>query len=237
LNPGTQVLKRGFHSERSPHFSKDRYEERMHDTSFQILYLGEDLAWSKISTALSDAADSPLKIHRAQSLNELFLVLAGGNWHAVAVDIRAWKYQGLHYVDKVRSEYPALPILALYSLSENELALKAKAIGASRCLLLEQLTPASVHSAVASCLSEKKSPFHSRKAPSMPANVDSGDSAAIVSSKNESISHALSNLLCVISANADVLADHVALSGPGGRSLSEIKRAAKSAADLTRLLR
>jgi CheY-like chemotaxis protein len=209
----------------------------MHDQPFQILYLGEEIAWSKISAAHNDAASCTLKIHRAQSLNELFLILAGGNWHAVAVDIRAWKYQGLHYVDKIRSEYPSLPILALYSLAENEVALKAKAIGASRCLLLEQLTPDAVHFAVASCFSDKKSHSHSRKAQPMPASPNASDSAVVASSKNDAISHALNNLLCVITANADVLADHVVLSGPGGRSLSEIKRAAKSASDLMRLLR
>ena len=63
------------------------------------------------------------------------------------------------------------------------------------------------------------------------------NSGSEVSSKNQVISHALSNLLCVITANADVLADRVGSSGPEGRSLAEIKKAAKSAADLMRLLK
>jgi hypothetical protein len=41
----------------------------------------------------------------------------------------------------------------------------------------------------------------------------------------------------VITANADILSEHVDASGPGVRSLSEIKRAAKSASDLMRLLK
>jgi DNA-binding NtrC family response regulator len=210
----------------------------MHDQFFQILYLGEDLAWSKISSPpVNEAARLQLRIHRAQSLNELFLILAGGEWHAVAIDIQAWKYQGLHYVDKVRSEYPAFPILALYSEDEEELARKAKTIGASRCLPIEQLTPDTVHLAVLSCVSERKSKSHLRKVPPMQFSSEVPNSAPVITSKNQVISHALTNLLCVITANADVLEEHVGSSAPGVRSLAEIKKAAKSACDLMRLIR
>jgi len=216
---------------------KEPYKKSMHDQSFQILYLGEDLAWSKISTSLTDAARLNLKIHRAQSLNELFLILAGGVWDAAAIDVQAWKYQGLHYVDKIRSEYPAFPILAVCPILESDLALKAKTSGASRCLPLEQFTPEAIHLAVLSCVSEKKSQSHLRKAPPMQVGFEVPDSASAMASKNQVISHALSNLLCVISANADVLAEHVEPSGPGVHSIAEIKKAAKSAADLMRLLK
>jgi predicted ATPase with chaperone activity len=52
----------------------------------------------------------------------------------------------------------------------------------------------------------------------------------------EVVSHAVNNLLCVINANADVLADHFADSNLAARSVHEIKKAAKSAADLIRSL-
>jgi DNA-binding NtrC family response regulator len=208
----------------------------MHDPSFQILFLGEDSTWSKISASLNEA-HATLKIHRAQSLNEVFLILAGGTWHAAAIDVTAWKYQGLHYVDKIRSEYPAFPILALFPSAQGELAIKAKNSGASRCLAVDQLTPDALQLAVVSCYSEKKSQLHSRKAPPMQLNYEMPPPVSGVSSKNQAISHALSNLLCVITANADVLADRVGSSGPEGRSLAEIKKAAKSAADLMRLLK
>jgi DNA-binding NtrC family response regulator len=208
----------------------------MHDQPFQILFLGEDRTWTSVSTSMSEP-HAAIKIHRAQSLNELFLILAGGTWHAVAIDIAAWGYQGLHYVDKVRSEYPAFPILALFPSKEGELAVKAKTSGASRCLAVDHLTPDMLQLAVFSCYSEKKSQVHSRKAAPMQLSYEVPTSASGVSSKNQVISHALSNLLCVITANADVLADRVDLSGPEGRSLAEIKKAAKSAADLMRLLK
>lgn len=216
---------------------KERYKESMHDAFFQILYLGEDFTWGKISASLNDAARLNLKMHRAQSLNELFLILAGGNWHAAAIDIAAWKFQGLHYVDKIRSEYPALPILALYNGSQVDVAAKAKISGASRCVLADQLSPDTLRMAVVSCLAEKKSQLHVVPTPSVRLSAASTGPDSGEYSKNQVISHALNNLLCVITANADVLSEHVAPSGPGPRSLAEIKRAAKSASDLMRLLK
>lgn len=209
----------------------------MYDSAFQVLFLGEDLAWSKVSQSLVDAPRFNLRVHRVQSLNELFLILAAGNWHAAALDVHAWNFQGLHYVDKVRSEYPAFPVLALYSTSAIDLPSKAKNMGASRCLPLEQLSAESVHAAVLSCLSEKKSESHLRKAPPVQLTFNIPDNPSLASSKAQIISHALNNLLCVITANADILAEHLNSSGPGAHSLSEIKKAAKSASDLMRMLK
>lgn len=207
----------------------------MQDSAFHVLFLGEDGAWSKVSQTLTDAPRLNLRIHRAQSLNELFLVLVGGTWHAAALDVQAWSFQGLHYVDKIRSEYPAFPILALYSASAMDLALRAKHSGASRCLPLETLTAEAMHMAVLSCMSERKSQDHLRKAPPMQVSFDVPEDGS--SSRTRDISHALNNLLCVITANADILAEHVNGSVPGTHSVAEIKKAVKSASDLTRLLK
>jgi DNA-binding NarL/FixJ family response regulator len=209
----------------------------MYDSDFQILFLGEDLAWSKVSHSLADAPRVSLKIHRAQSLNELFLILAGGTWHAVLIDVHAWNFQGLHYIDKVRSEYPVFPILALYSTSMLDLAAKARNVGASRCLSLEQFSADALHAAVVFSLSEQKPQSHLRKASPVQLNFNLPDTSSLPSSNAQIISHALNNLLCVITANADILAEHLNGSAPGNHSLAEIKKAAKSAADLMRQLK
>lgn len=217
--------------------TKEPLQRCMQDSSFQILFLGEDLAWSRISSTLTDAVRSQLKIHRAQSLNELFLVLAGGQWHAAVVDIQAWNYQGLHYVEKIHSEYPSLPILALHTSADIALSRKAKNSGATHSLYLEDVTADTIHLALLSGLSEKKSQSRLRKASSVQLTFNIPDSVSDATSKNQVLSHALNNLLCVITANADMLAEQVGASGPGGHSLSEIKRAAKSASDLMRLIK
>lgn len=206
----------------------------MQDPVFQILFLGEDLAWSKVSRAIAEAPAASLKVHRPHSLNELFLVLAGGNWQAVVLDVHAWQFQGLHSVEKIRSEYPALPIIALYSPALPDLEAKAATCGASRTLILDEFTADALRDALVSCISEHKSRSHFRKASPMHLKLEIPETAPFPTTKNQIISHALSNLLCVISANADLLADHVNSNGPGTHSLSEIKRAARLAADLMR---
>ena len=205
----------------------------MSNSPFHLLYLGEDLAWSKLSQALVAAPRASIKTHRAQSLNELFLVLAGGRWNAVALDVHAWNFQGLHYVDKVRSEYPSLPILALYSSSVNDLDNKAKNVGASHTLALESLNPDTVLSAIFSTLADLHP--HIRKDSSVLSSFDLPEATS--GSRNQAISHALNNLLCVITANADLLSEHVSSASAGEHSLTEIKKAAKSASDLMRQLK
>jgi hypothetical protein len=99
---------------------------------------------------------------------------------------------------------------------------------------LDDLTACALRDAVLSCISEHKSESHLRKASSMHLTLNIPETAPFPTTKNQIISHALSNLLCVISANADLLADHVSSSGPGTHNLTEIKKAARSAADLMR---
>jgi len=207
----------------------------MSNSPFHLLYLGEDRAWSRLSQALAAAPRASIKTHRAQSLNELFLVLAGGRWHAVALDVHAWNFQGLHYVDKVRSEYPSLPILALYSSAVTDLANKATNVGASHTLALEDLDTDTFLSAIFSSLADLHPYSQPRKDSSVITAFNLSDTTP--SSRTQAISHALNNLLCVITANADLLAEHVPHDSTGERSLIEIKKAAKSASDLMRQLK
>jgi len=209
----------------------------MSNSPFYLLFLGEDLAWSKLSQALAACARHSVKLHRAQSLNELFLVLAGGRWHAVALDAHAWNFQGLHYVDKVRSEYPFLPILALYSSAVHDLHNKATNVGASRCIALEALDTDTLFSAIFAIMADLHPNSHSRKDSSTGSVLGHTDPPLPVSSRTQAISHALNNLLCVITANADLLDEHISGSSHGQRSLTEIKKAAKSASDLMRYLK
>jgi len=131
----------------------------MQDSVIQILFLGENPSWSKLSQALSAAPDAPLHVQRLDSLADIFPALAVGRWHAVALDLHAWNFQGLHYVEKVRSEYPAFPIVALYSPSIPELDTKATTCGASRCIPFDHLTADSLEFAIASTLSDSEPQF------------------------------------------------------------------------------
>jgi len=211
----------------------------MQDSVFQILFLGENSSWSKLSEALLSSPDAPLRLHRLESLSDLFHSLAVGRWHALVIDVHTWNFQGLHYVEKVRSEYPAFPVIALHSRSIPDLDKKAITSGASRCIALDELSADSLHSAVASTFADSKSRYLLQKGSQMqlPLNNPDGVPITLTLSKNQVITHALNNLLCVISANADLLTDRLTASGPEVRPLFEIKKAAQSAAALMRHLK
>jgi DNA-binding NarL/FixJ family response regulator len=209
----------------------------MQDSVLKILFLGENPTWFQLSQTLGETPAALLDVHRLDSLADLFQSLAAGCWDAVAIDVHAWNFQGLHYVEKVRSEYPAFPILAVYSPSVQELRAKAHTCGASRCLPLDDFTVAGLHNAVTACLAKNKAQSHLRKAAPMQLTFNIRDASTFPSSKNRVITHALNNLLCVISANADLLADHLTATGSDAHPLQEIKKAAQSAAALMRQLK
>jgi DNA-binding NarL/FixJ family response regulator len=209
----------------------------MSDHSFCCLFLGENPSWLKISQALVQAPSVSLNVQRTVSITEASHVLSASPWDALAVDLHAWSFQGLRAIQKFRSEYPAIPILALFYPSVKELEAKALRAGASRCLSLEDLTAESIHGVILSLHTEKKSQTYLRKDSPMDLELYYRKGSTLPASRTEVVSHAVNNLLCVISANADVLADRLAGSDPAVRSVAEIKKAAKSAADLIRQLK
>ena len=205
----------------------EKQESPMYDPVFQILFLGENPSWLRVSHALAEAPEAPLRVHRSQSPAEFLRLLAAGRWDALAIDLHAWSFQGLRIVQKIRAEYPAIPVFALLYPSVKDLDKKAQQAGASHCLSLNQLTADVLHTALLAAHSENKTQAH--LAPDDPQHAE-----RFPGHRMNAISHALNNLLCVISANADVLADRLDGSDPGAHSVAEIKKAAKAAADLMR---
>jgi len=214
---------------------KEMQERPMYDPVFQILFLGENPSWLRVSNALAEAPDAPLHVHRSQSPTELLRLLAAGRWDALAVDLHAWSFQGLRVVQKIRSEYPAIPVFALLYPSVKDLDKKAQQAGASHCLSLNQLTADMLHTALLAVHSANKAQAHLRNG--SPMDLAPGDprhDERFPVNRMGAISHTLNNLLCVISANADILAEHLTGSDPSAHNVAEIKKAAKSAADLMR---
>ncbi len=211
---------------------EEKLERTMHHTVFQILFLGENPSWMRVTNALAEAPAAPLRIHRSDSPSDLLRVLAEGYWDALAIDLHAWSFQGLRVIQKIRAEYPAIPVLALLYPSVKDLDKKAQQAGASHCLPLNQLSADLFHSALLEAQSEQKAQVHLRKADEMDLAVGTRTTGHYLPNRMEAIAHTLNNLLCVISANADLLADQIAGSEPAVHNVEEIKKAAKSASDL-----
>ena len=211
----------------------------MLDKVLKILFLGESPSWLKLSQAVLEAPAASLQVHRAQSSSDAFRALSTQKWDALAIDLHAWSFQGLQSLQKIRSEYKAMPLIALIYPAVKDLEKRAMEAGASRCLTLDSLTARELHAAIASVMLEEKAESQQEKEQEE-IEVEralSNEASAQRMAKIELVSHALNNLLCVISAYADVLADQVAGSEPAVRSIGEIKKAAKSASDLMRHLR
>ena len=203
--------------------------------SFRCLFLGENPSWLKITKALAQSPFVSLTVQRAYSFDDACHTLSTSPGDALALDLHASNFQALDSIQKFRSELPVFPILALFDPSAQDLATKALRAGASRCLSLHDLTAETMHHAIRSLIPERKTQ------PAVQKDSDVGlyfrKDSAHPPSRAEIVSHAVNNLLCVINANADVLADHFADSTLAAHSVHEIKKAAKSAADLIRSLK
>jgi DNA-binding NarL/FixJ family response regulator len=205
--------------------------------SFRCLFLGENPSWLKITAALAHSPFVSLTVQRASSAAAAFSDLSVRSWDALALDLHASNFQALDSIHKFRSELPFFPILALFDPSAQDLAdLATKALhaGASRCLSLHDLTAETIHHAIRSLTPDAQTQSLLRRHADVTPYFRKD--SAHPPSRAEVVSHAVNNLLCVINANADVLADHLAESNLSARSIQEIKKAAKSAADLIRSL-
>ena len=209
----------------------------MSDNVLNILFLGERPSWLKLSQAILEAPDVPLRVHRAQSPSDAFRMLYARKWDALTIDLHAWSFQGLLSLQKIPSEYPAMALIAPVYPTVKELEKRAVQAGASRCLSLDKLTARELHAAIVSIIIEKKAEFQNQKGQEMQLERALSGEDPLHRSKVELVSHALNNLLCVISAYADILADQVPGPEPAVRSINEIKKAAKSASDLMRHLK
>jgi DNA-binding NarL/FixJ family response regulator len=205
--------------------------------SFRCLFLGDNSSWLKITETLAQSPLVSLSFQRASSSAAAFNALSAPFWDALVLDLHASDFQALDSIQQFRSQLP-VPIVVLLDPPTQDfvdLATLALQAGASRCLPLHDLTAEILYQAILSLIRDRKTPPPLRADSDLRLNFR--QDCAHPPSRAEVVSHAVNNLLCVINANADVLADHFASSGLAAHSVHEIKKAAKSAADLIRNLK
>jgi signal transduction histidine kinase len=95
-----------------------------------------------------------------------------------------------------------------------------------------------LHGAIESVIVERKAEFQNHKGQQETELQRAlSNESPLQRNKIELVAHALNNLLCVISAYADILGEQVEGPEPAVRSIGEIKKAAKRASDLMRHLK
>jgi CheY-like chemotaxis protein len=209
----------------------------MSNDPIQILFLGELPVWLKVAQTLVDAQGASLQLHRAASLRDAMRHLAAEEWDAVLLDLDHPPARELLAALKLHSVFHAVPAIALLASSNPQLEAAALSAGVGSCLVLDIITAKSVGDAVLAAIQNNKSNTSSPIGAQMQPLPDAPGTELVPAGKIELISHALNNLLCIISANADILAEQVDGSQYAIRSVDQIKKASKTAAELTRRLK
>lgn len=209
----------------------------MSTTSSQILFLGEVPFWLKICQSILEAPASAFQISRANSLNDAFRRLNAEQWHALLLDLSHPSAQELLAARKLHDGLDSVPIVALLPISDPQFHEAATQAGAASSLVLADLNVASLQHALVTAINTETLRNSSRKASSMSYPFEQPSPERLPVSKVDAISHAVNNLLCVINANADILSDQFDATHNASRSVTQIKKATKSAADLMRLLK
>jgi hypothetical protein len=203
----------------------------------QILFLGELPVWLKIAQALVDAQGASPQLHRAPSLRDAMRHLAAEAWDAVLLDLDHPPARELLAALQLHSVFHAVPAIALLASSDPQLEAAALSSGVGSCLVVNTITAKAVQDSVLAAIQNSKSNTSSQIGAPMQLLPDAPGTELVPTGKVELISHALNNLLCIISANADILAEQVDSSQYAIRSLDQIKKATKTAAELTRRLK
>jgi CheY-like chemotaxis protein len=209
----------------------------MSDETLQILFLGELPVWLRISQAIVSAPGAAIQVHRSASLRDALRCLAAQKWDAVLLDIQHPPAKQLLSALRLHSVFHAVPAIALVPQETPALEASALSAGAVGCLAVQATTASALQEATLAAINNKKSFGVLGKGPQMPVESNGAGSDIFPVAKIDVISHALNNLLCVINANADVLADQVDGSQHAARSVDQIKKAAKNAAELMRQLK
>jgi CheY-like chemotaxis protein len=203
----------------------------------QVLFLGELPFWLKISQSIVEAPSSSFQIHRSPSLRETLRRLDSEQWHALLLDLSHPSAQEFLAARKLHDGLGSVPVVALLPIAGPQFQDAATAAGAASSLVLADVNVASLQHALVTAINTETLRNSSRKVSSMSFPFEQASVDGRPVSKLDAISHAVNNLLCVINANADILSDQLDPTHNAVRSVSQIKKATKSAADLIRLLK
>ena len=123
--------------------------------------------------SLETAFPGRYEIAHAATLGEARAALAGHNFDAVLLDLGLPDSQGMHSVDAIHAAAPALPLVAMTGLDDEELAAEAIRRGAQDYLLKGQVDAAlvarSIRHAIERTRTESGSASFPKRRRSMPA--------------------------------------------------------------------
>lgn len=209
----------------------------MFDSALQVLFLGETSVWWKVAQAIVEAPNTSLEVHRAATVRDAMRSLVSRKWDAVLVDFSDSQNENFLSVPRMFPDGHAIPMLAIVPKLGGEAERRATLIGATACLGVDQISTERLQQAVRAAIERKAILGGAGKIERTDSVRAENGGPMYPVTKIEAVSHALNNLLCIISANADILAEQPQASQNAERSILQIKEATKNAATLMRSLR
>src|SRR6266403_622168 len=200
----------------------------MSTASSQVLFLGELPFWLKISQSIVEAPSSSFQLCRAPSLAEALRRLDSEQWQALLLDLSHPSAQELLAARKLHDGLDSVPVVALLPISDPQFQEAAASAGAAASLVLADVNVASLQHALVTAINTETLRNSSIKVTPMAFPFEQSSSDRLPANKLDAISHAVNNLLCVISANADILTDQLDATHHATRSMTQIKKATKN---------
>lgn len=198
---------------------------------FRILFLGEHLSWSRVLQALDQVPEIGIRLHRVPLIAEALESIEHEPWDAALVAVS--QSAALEFIREVRARREAMPIWAL--VAENDVAASnaAREHGATACLPLPMLNGQRLLEWISAGANERGA-ARSESAIGMDPHLGRASDLAVGAKSWIEVCHILTNLLCIISGSADLLAERLGESEAATRHITHIQDASRGAAVLLR---
>ncbi|HEY6945046.1 MAG TPA: response regulator [Candidatus Acidoferrum sp.] len=198
----------------------------MQSRPYQILFVGDSAQAKVVLQLLRDAEESIFDVTQEENWQAALSQIAFGGPDAVVWDLPAGGVDILGHLKEARSRNNSLPLLVLVSESDKQLGTQAVKAGACDYLLKETLNKDFLRKVLQYLIEGNRAENMLRQSQKLEA----------IGRLSGGLAHDFNNLLCVISGHTELLTEALGSNDPALRSVTQIRKAADSAAALTRQL-
>lgn len=204
----------------------------MQSQSYQILLIGEDSSRTQVyAQRLQEAEGASFEIQKAANWQSASQRLAIGAPDTPLPDAILWDLSAslaadLSSLKEATSLQPCVPFVLLVPEDQGQLKKQVLEAGANECLFRETLSKDLLQMAVRYAIERRQLEIMLRQSQKLEA----------IGRLSGGLAHNFNNLLCVIKGHTELLMEALQPADPAIRSVAQIRKAAESAAALTRQL-
>jgi len=204
----------------------------MQSQSYRILLIGEDLSRTQAyAQMLQDVEETSFEIQKETTWQSALLRLAIGAPDAPLPDAILWELSAsaaadLRCLKEATSLQPCVPFVLLVSEDQEQLRKHVLEAGANECLVRETLAKDLLQIVLRHAIERRQ----------LENMIGQSQKLEAIGRLSGGLAHNFNNLLCVIKGHTELLAEALHPADPAIRSVAQIRKAAESAATLTRQL-